>query len=98
MSDQTAERLIEVWKLLECLRVSLDKIATHSHFHGAAAAQKALDEHMSPAMYRRIADAWSVVGEILEQRDPSMAERLETIAENDEGVGYWRPPKESADS
>lgn len=63
------EDLIKVWKILENLRVSLDKIGSVGSFQGKDKMHIAMDEYFTPLVYREIADAWYVLSEKYLPRD-----------------------------
>jgi hypothetical protein len=86
------EKLIEVWKVLEALTVSMDRIGTYWLAHGEEAAKQALHEYMNPAVNKRIAIARHLITGVLEARDPKMRRRLEEIAGNESDIPYWDGP------
>lgn len=86
------DKLIEVWKVLEALTVSLDRMGTYWLFHGEEAAKEALHQYIGPAMNERIASARYLMVGILESHDPDVMERLEALAENENDIGYWEGP------
>jgi hypothetical protein len=47
---------------------------------------------MNPALNQRIAHARHLAIELMEANDPAIMERLETLSEQDDGIGYWDGP------
>lgn len=92
------ESLIEVWKVLEALTVSLDRLGTYWNFHGKKAAKEALLEYFEPVLNNRIANARKLLVEFLENCDPNLPEKLEFMSENEEDIGYWNGPKAKTNS
>ena len=88
------ESLIEVWKVLEALTVSLDRLGTYWNVRGEEAAKEAIHEYFEPVLNNRIANAHKLLVEFLENCDPSLSEKLELMAENEDDIGYWNGPKD----
>jgi hypothetical protein len=88
-----SDSLIEVWKVLEMLTVSLDRLGEYERDCGQESARNALDTFMGPPMFHRIAHARSIMVSILEQCDPAMMDRLELMAEDEDEIGYWDGPE-----
>jgi hypothetical protein len=86
------EKLVEVWKVLEVLTVSLDRLGMYQVFNGEEAAKEALHRFIGPAISEKIADARYLMVSILESRDPKIGDRLEEMAENEQEMGYWNGP------
>jgi hypothetical protein len=84
------EDLVAVWKVLEALTVSLDKIEHYCLFHGEDAAKEALLTFMQPLMFDRIAHARQTLVTMLESCDPAIQARLELLASNEAEIGYWQ--------
>jgi hypothetical protein len=82
-------QLVEVWRVLESLTVSLDRLGMYQLHVGERRAQEALDRYMNPAMFQRIANARRILVTLIEELDETMAEELERLAEEDDGIGYW---------
>ncbi|MFC6617922.1 hypothetical protein [Deinococcus radiophilus] len=87
----TAE-LLEVWKVLENLTVSLDRLGLYQLRYGEAGAMHELHRHLSPELVRRIAHARRLTVDALTRDDPDMLERLEQLAEDEAAIGYWTGP------
>ena len=88
------ETLIDVWRVLETLTVSLDRIGSYEVFHGEAAAKEELHRYIGPKLFRRIANARHKLVIMMEQCEPSIAERLERLAETE--IEYWNGPDDEA--
>ena len=85
-------RLIEIWKVLEILTVSLDRMGEFWRVYGEDAAKEALHQYMGPAMFRNIAQARDLILTIIETYDPSMLDQLEEMANNETAMAYWGGP------
>jgi hypothetical protein len=94
LSDEGSqqEKLIEVWKLLEALAVSMDRMGHYWRIHGEEVAKEAIHDYMGPAMSVRIAHARSLLLDILGTDNPDIGNRLERIAEDEDEIGYWQGP------
>ena len=79
MSQTEMDKLLEVWKVLETLTVSLDRMGWFSHAHGEEQAKDALHEYMSPALVKRMAHARRLIIEVMEVHDPEVMDRLEAL-------------------
>jgi hypothetical protein len=90
-SNELAD-LIAVWKVLEMLTVSLDRIGTYEYRYGEDAGKNALDQFMNPKGVQKISSARMILKEFMQQHDPNMRDRLEILAENEEDIGYWNGP------
>jgi hypothetical protein len=90
-SVETAD-LIEVWKVLEALTVSLDRMGYYWLKEGEEAAQQELHKYLNPKMFRRISKARSTIDAMLLACDPSNYEYLERLAQNEDDIGYWQGP------
>lgn len=86
------EKLLAVWKVLETLAVSLDRMGIFWHFHSEEQAKAALLEYMNPALVQRIAHARRLTIEVMQEHDPAIYDRLEALSEQDNGIGYWDGP------
>ncbi len=94
MSDDTViqadrESLVEVWKVLENVTVSLDRLGTYRRIHGEAAAQDAILEYFDPSLFQQITQARGLLVTILEKHDPGMLDQLEQLSTNEAAIGYW---------
>jgi hypothetical protein len=88
-----SETLIEVWKVLEVLTVSLDRIGEYWLLCGEQSAKDALAAFMGPAMNEQIATARALIVSTLERCDPTLRDRLELLAEHETELGYWSGPE-----
>jgi hypothetical protein len=92
MTDLTKTQiiqLIEVWKTLNTLTVSLDRIGTFQAFHGEQKGKEALSEYFEPKLVRRIAASRRMVTSILESADATLLEKMGDMADDEEAMGYW---------
>jgi hypothetical protein len=85
------EKLIEVWKVLETLTVSLGKIGSYSAGHGRDAAMHALYAYVEDGLGREVSTARTMLLEELSKSDATIEDRLEEIVESS-SLRYWRPP------
>ena len=83
--------LIEVWKVLENLTVSLDRLGSFESFHGEAAAKDALYHYIGPELFDQISTARHILVTSFERLDPAMIDRLAAISDNE--INYWDGPK-----
>lgn len=88
------ERLIEVWKVLEALVVSLDRIGSLEAISGEDSAT-ALRAYFDPELYGRLTKARTDVRALLEEHDPRIGSRLERFTDNEDEIGYWRGERAS---
>jgi hypothetical protein len=86
------DRLIEIWKVLEILTVSSDRMGHFWLEHGEDAAKEALHQYMVPAMFEKISQARSQIISVMEHYDPTIMDRLEELADNEAEMGYWDGP------
>jgi hypothetical protein len=92
-SVEKRERLTEVWKILEVLTVSLDRIGTYEALHGTERGQAAFAKFMlNPAMFQRITTARTYVQQLLLAQDPALEEQLEAWSDDEVMLGYWQAP------
>ena len=82
--------LIAVWKVLEALTVSLNRMGHYGIIHGEDAAKEALLTFMRPPMFDKIARARRTLVTMLESCDPAIREHLEMLASNEAEIGYWQ--------
>jgi hypothetical protein len=87
------EKLIEVWKVLEALTVSMDRMGHYWLWQGEEAAKQALHQYMDPALFNRIAQARYLITAVLEARNPRMRRRLDELAEKEDDIPYWNGPQ-----
>ncbi len=92
MKKKDLEQLIEVWKVLEILTVSWDRMGSYWLAHDEDAAKDALHEFMNPTRFERISHARSLVVAMLEDHDPVILDYLEKMSENESEMGYWNGP------
>lgn len=86
--DPTAkERLLDIWKVLEALVVSLDRMGSDEAIKGIDSAT-ALKAYFNPKLFRRLAHARTQVRTLLVEHDPGIGSRLDRFA--DDEIGYWR--------
>jgi hypothetical protein len=83
------DKLIEIWKVLEALTVSMDRLGHYELNFGTEAAKEALHQYFGIENNRRIAHARRMMVEILEGLDPDMADKLDELAEDEGLIGYW---------
>lgn len=83
-------QLIEVWKVLEALTVSLDRIGAYWRIRGEIPAQEALNAYLNPDMFKRIAGARSIISTMIENIDPALGKELDRLAEDGTSIGYWQ--------
>lgn len=86
------EQLLEVWKVLETLTVSLRRLGEFELSYGEEQAKAALDEYVNPALSQRIARARRLIIEVMARHDPAIMDRLEELSVRDAGIGYWSGP------
>ncbi|HEY0738687.1 MAG TPA: hypothetical protein VGD69_27460 [Herpetosiphonaceae bacterium] len=94
INDDELDDLLEVWKVLEVLTVSLDRIGEYWRIRGEEAAKQALHEFIGPQLFEKIADARGRMVTILEAHDPQIMEHLEQLAEDEAQLGYWDGPQQ----
>ena len=86
------DNLIEVWKVLEILTVSLDRLGMYWLQYGESEAKNALHDFMTPVMAQKIANARSLTIDILETCDSSIPNELEVLSEVALQSEYWDGP------
>jgi hypothetical protein len=86
------EKLIEVWKALESIVVSLDRIGSYEADRGQDAAKDALYEYFHSGIFRNVATARTNVVNLIEAFDAGAKDRLEALAEDGVSVHCWQPP------
>lgn len=89
------DRLIEVWKVLETLTVSLARIGSYSTEHGRDAAIQALYAYAEDGLAPEVSKARTILLEELLKSDATIEGRLEEIVESS-SLRYWRPPVDPA--
>src|SRR5262245_4640487 len=87
------DSLVEIWKVLEILTVSLDRMGHFWLEHGEDAAKEALHQYMEHTMSEKITQARSLIISVMENYDPAIMDRLEELADNEAEMGYWDGPK-----
>lgn len=87
------EKLIEAWKVLETLTVSLARIGSFSAEHGRDAAMRALYAYAEDGLFHEVSTARAMLLEALSKSDAAIEDRLENIA-GSSSLRYWRPPVE----
>ena len=92
MKKKNLEQLIEVWKTLEVLTVSLDRMGSYWLAHDEDAAKTALHQFMDATLFEKISHARSLVVSMLEDHAPAIIHNLEKISENESEMGYWNGP------
>jgi hypothetical protein len=92
MKKKEKEQLIEVWKVLEVVTVSLDRMGSYWLAHDEDAAKDALHEFMNPTRFEKISHARSLVVSMLSDHDPAIIPHLEKMSENESEMGYWNGP------
>jgi hypothetical protein len=86
------DKLIEIWKVLEILTVSSDRIGHFWLEHGEDAAKDAIHQYMGPRMSGKLAQARSLIISVMENHDPAIMDRLEELSDNEAEMGYWDGP------
>jgi hypothetical protein len=84
------EYLLDIWRVLEALTVSLDRIGMYEAFHGTEAGQRALHAYLKPPLFDRIAQARDKIVEILVSQDPGWKVELEYQSQDANTIGYWQ--------
>jgi hypothetical protein len=87
------EKLIEVWRVLEAWTVSMDRLSEYWVAQGEAVAKEEIVKFAGPRMNAQLAHARSLMVEVLEKRDPAIAARLDSMAEDEAVIGYWNGPQ-----
>ena len=87
------DSLIEIWKVLELLTVSSNRVGHFWLEHGEDAAKEALHQYMGPPIFRKLAQARKLIISVMENYDPAIMDRLEELADNEAEMGYWDGPK-----
>jgi hypothetical protein len=86
------DKLLEIWKVLEALTVSLNRIGWYWHFHGEEAAKDALHRYLDTDMWNKIADARYLTVWLLEAHNRSIETRLEEMSASGKEIKYWNGP------
>jgi hypothetical protein len=94
------DKLLEIWKVLEALTVSLERIGWYWHFHGEEAGKEAgkeaakeeLIRYLGPEMNEQIARARYLAVGLLEGHNRAIMTRLEKMAESGTEINYWNGP------
>ncbi|HEY0606321.1 MAG TPA: hypothetical protein VGD58_25585 [Herpetosiphonaceae bacterium] len=94
LNDDELNSLLEVWKVLEVLTVSLDRMGEYWRIHGEEAAKQALHEFVGPDLFEKIADARTRMVVMLQAHDPQIREHMEQLAEDEAQLGYWDGPQQ----
>jgi hypothetical protein len=94
MDDEDKQNLIEVWKVLEMLTVSIDRIGHFQSVKGDAAGNDALLAFIGPDVARMIAQARRLAVNVLEKHIPTIHEELENLVENEVEMKYWNGPQQ----
>jgi hypothetical protein len=82
--------LLAIWKVLESLTVSLDRLGSYESQHGREAGKIALRQYFDNDLFRDIASARKLLrGELVKQY-PTIEPHLEMLAESPE-IKYWHP-------
>lgn len=92
INDDQLDNLLAVWKVLEVLTVSLDRIGEYWRIHGEEAAKQALHEFVGPDLFEKIADARTRMVAMLEAHDPQIRDHLEQLDQDEAQLGYWDGP------
>ncbi len=93
MEPDDIEKLIEVWRVLNVLTVSTDRLSEYWRVHGEEAAKEAIVNFTGPRMSAQIANARALMADVLEKQDPTMAERLDAMGEDEVELDYWDGPQ-----
>lgn len=88
LTNNEVNKLIEVWKVLEILTVSFDRIGSVEADRGTEFAQKALSDFIEPQIVNRIAKARGILVNILD-KDEEIGDLLDKLADNEIEMGYW---------
>lgn len=94
VTDDQFKKLIEVWKTLEVLTVSVQRIGRFHASRGEEKGKQALLEFFEPSIFQRIATSRHIMVDILEHIDPDIYNKLEEMSENEADIGYWNGLKE----
>jgi len=89
------EKLIQIWKALESLVVSLDRIGSYEIDNGKEAALLELDKYFCPDNCNKFSNARMLINEIIESKFPGTDIELENMAEDENEIGYWQYPKKN---
>jgi hypothetical protein len=89
------ESLVEIWKVLEMLTVSLDRLGMHEALYGAEQGQAAMRAFLKqPELFTRISTARSAAQVLLIAQDPSLEQKLQDWSDDEAMMGYWQSPSE----
>jgi hypothetical protein len=92
MDTKELNECIEVWKVLEILTVSLDRLGTYWRTHGEEEGKQALHLFFTPELPRGISLARTSIISVMERHEANIREHLEILAENEADMGYWNGP------
>jgi hypothetical protein len=98
MDQDETEKLIEVWKVLHVLTVSMRRIGEYWLEHGEEAAKEAMHQFMGPPISEQLVHARRLISDVLENHDPTVGDRLEAMAEDEAAMGYWDGPRSGGGS
>jgi hypothetical protein len=90
------QKLIEIWKVLEAVTVSLDRIGSYEADVGREVARDALYDFFSSGLFKQVASARRSAVDLIEAADPLAAGTLDSLAEDGVSVNYWSPPSRNA--
>src|SRR4051812_17267390 len=90
---EETEKLVEIWRVLVALSVSMDRLGAYNLVCGEEAAKDAVHQFFGAEMFQRISKARGAITTLLIERDPTIEERLEAIGDNEMEMGYWNGPK-----
>ena len=94
MKKKEKAQLVEVWKVLEVLTVSLDRMGSYWLAHDEDAAKDALHNFMGATLFEKISHARGLVVSMLDNHDPAIIHALEEMSENESKMGYWNGPSQ----
>ena len=98
MDQDETEKLIEVWKVLHVLTISMRRIGEYWLEHGEEAAKEAMHQFMGPPIANQLSEARHIISTFLEDHDPTISARLDVMAEDEAAMGYWDGPKSGVGS
>lgn len=90
------DKLVEIWKVLESLTVSLDRIGSYESRVGRDPARDALYDFFRSGLFKQVSAARTTAVDLIEAADPSAAAKLDALAEDGVSVRYWNPPGHNA--
>jgi|GEM_PF-2579529 len=86
------EHLIEIWKVLEMITGSMRRLGHYQLSQGEDAAKDAIHSFMGPVVFRKVANARTLIVSIIEGCDSNMSILLDSLAEDKNDIGYWEGP------